>query len=68
MLLLRGTKKLRERVTGPIAAADDESTTALGDWFATVLFWRPQVALLVNRRTFIPVFMELAPSASLRVP
>lgn len=34
------------------------------------VFWRPQVALLVNARTFIPVFIELAPAAKLldRVP
>jgi len=51
VLIVRGTKKLRDRVKGPLAAADAESTTTLGDWFATVLFWRPQVALLVNERT-----------------
>ncbi|MEX2487714.1 MAG: hypothetical protein WD377_08870, partial [Nitriliruptoraceae bacterium] len=38
------------------------STTTLGDWFATALFWRLQVALLVNACTFIPAFMELAPN------
>ena len=43
----------------------EASTTALGDWFATALFWRPQVALLVNTQTFVPVFMELAPAAKL---
>lgn len=34
-------------------------------WFTTALFWRPQVALLINTRTFVPVFMELAPAATL---
>ncbi len=70
MLVVRGTKKLRDRVKGAPAGDDDVSTTALGDWFATALFWRPQVALLVNARTFIPVFIELAPAAKLldRVP
>lgn len=65
MLLIRGTKKLRDRVKGAPAAEAEESTTALGDWFANALFWRPQVALLVNSRTLIPVFMELAPAATL---
>lgn len=65
MLVIRGTKKLRDRVKGSAAADDDVSTTELGDWFATALFWRPQVALLVNTRTFLPVFMELAPAAAL---
>lgn len=65
MLVVRGTKKLRDRVKGAPAGDGDESTTALGDWFANALFWRPQVALLVNRRTLLPVFMELAPAATL---
>ena len=29
------------------------------------MFWRPQVALLVNQRTLLPVFTELAPAATL---
>ncbi len=47
------------------AGAGDVSTTLLGDWFATALFWKPQVALLVNERTLLPVFMPLAPAATL---
>jgi hypothetical protein len=46
VLVVRGAKKLRERAKGPAAQPDDESTTVLGEWFATALFWRPQVALL----------------------
>lgn len=65
MLVVRGTKKLRDRVKGALAVDGDVSTTALGDWFANALFWRPQVALLVNTRTLLPVFMELAPAATL---
>ncbi len=65
MLVVRGTKKLRDRVKGSPAREGDGSTTELGDWFATALFWRPQVALLVNTRTFLPVFMELAPAATM---
>lgn len=65
MLLVRGTKKLRDRVKGAPAGDGDESTTSLGDWFATALFWRPHVALLVNSRTLLPVFLELAPAAAL---
>lgn len=37
----------------------------IGDWFATALFWRPQVALVVNARTFRPVFTPLAPAPKL---
>ena len=52
------------------ASAGDVSTTRLGDWFATALFWKPQVALLVNERTLLPLYMPLAPAATLldRVP
>jgi len=65
MLVIRGTKKLRDRVKAPAAGDDALSTTELGDWFATALFWRPQVAMLVSTRTFVPVFLELAPAATL---
>jgi len=65
VLVVRGTKKLRDRVKGAPSADGVESTNALGDWSANALFWRPQVALLVNSRTLLPVFMELAPTATL---
>jgi hypothetical protein len=70
VLVVRGTKKLRHRVNGTPAVEGDASTTALGDWFGNALFWRPQVVLLVNSRTLVPVFTELAPAATLldRVP
>lgn len=65
VLVIRGTKKLRDRMKGAPTADGADSTTALGDWFANALFWRPQVALLVNSRTLLPVLMELAPAATL---
>lgn len=70
MLVVRGTKKLRDRLNAPPAGADDESSTALGDWYANVLFWRPQAVLLANTRTLLPVFVPLAPAAALldRIP
>lgn len=71
MLVVRGTKKLRDRLgRAAIAEPGDASTTVLGDWFATALFWRPQVAMLVNQRTLLPVFLPLAPAATLvdRIP
>ena len=70
MLVVRGTKKLRDRVKGAVAGAGDESSTVLGDWFANPLFWKPQAVLLVNQRTLLPVFMPLAPAATLleRIP
>ena len=63
MVIIRGTRKFLHRVGGP-REPDTASTTRLGDWFATVLFWRPQVALFVNATTLLPVFMPLAPAAT----
>ena len=63
MFTVRGTKKFLDRVGRPIADPPS-STTVLGDWYANVLFWRPQVALFVNVTSFFPVLMPLAPSAS----
>jgi hypothetical protein len=37
----------------------------LGQWYATALFWKPQVALFVNEPTLLPVLMPLAPAATL---
>lgn len=64
MYQLHCTKKLLDRVK-PELTAGGESTTRLGNWYATALMWRPQVALLVNERTLIPVLMPLAPAATL---
>ncbi|TDE29981.1 hypothetical protein [Actinomadura sp. 6K520] len=65
MLLVRATKKLLDRVGPPNAEPEAEYTTLLGQWYATALFWRPQVALLVNEPTLLPVLMPLAPAATL---
>ncbi|MBF6070021.1 DUF6933 domain-containing protein [Nocardia farcinica] len=65
MLIVRATKKLL-RLAGPsIARDDDRGTTSLGPWYATVLFWRPRIVLLVNETTLLPVLLPLAPMATL---
>jgi hypothetical protein len=65
VLIVRATKKLL-RLTGPSTAADgDRGTTLLGPWYATVLFWRPRVVLLVNESTLLPVLLPLVPAATL---
>ncbi len=64
MFHLHCTKKLLDRIK-PEIAEPGHSDTALGNWYATVLFWKPQVALLVSERTLLPVLMPLAPAASL---
>lgn len=65
MLTVFGTKKLLDRIKPLIVAPDGTSSTTLGNWYATVLFWKPQVALLVNERTLLPVLMPLAPASDL---
>jgi hypothetical protein len=65
VLVIHATKKLRDRLKTAPPHGVEASTTALGDWYATALFWRPQVALFVNETTLLPVLVPLAPSASL---
>ena len=65
MLIVRATKKLRQRLGSAVPRDDEPSTTLLGDWYATVLPWRPrQLILLVNEQTLLPVLMPLAPAAT----
>jgi hypothetical protein len=65
VFVVHATKKLLTRVGSPGQDAASRSSTALGDWYATALFWSPQVALFVNEPTLLPVLMPLAPAATL---
>jgi Domain of unknown function (DUF6933) len=64
VFVVRGTRKFLDRVRGPTGAPIEQSTTALGDWYATVLFWKPQVGLFVNESTLLPVLVPFAPAAT----
>lgn len=64
MLIVRATKKLLDRVGPPTLQGGEESTTILGQWYATALFWRPQAVLIVNEQTLLPVLIPLAPAAT----
>jgi hypothetical protein len=64
MFTLHCTRKLLDRIH-PELVAPCSPTTGLGNWYATALFWKPQMALLVNERTLLPVVMPLAPAATL---
>jgi hypothetical protein len=64
MFVVHATKKVLDRCGGP-SLSDGPTTTALGDWYATALFWQPQVALFVNEPTRLPVFVPLASAATL---
>lgn len=65
MLIVRATKKLLDRLGPPTLQEGEQSTALLGQWYATALFWKPQIALLVNEPTLLPVLMPLAPAATL---
>ena len=65
VVIVHGTRKFLDRVRTPAAGPDDGSTTSLGSWYATVLFWRSQVALFVNEATLLPVLVPFAPATSL---
>jgi hypothetical protein len=65
VLIVRATQKLLQRVGPPTLQDGEQSTTLLGEWYATALFWKPQVALLVNEPTLLPALMPLAPAATL---
>ena len=60
MFYLHCTKKLLDRIKPDIAPPGD-TDTVLGNWYATALFWKPQVALLVSERTLLPVLMGRVP-------
>ena len=59
---IHAPKKLLDRVKQPVVGPVIEPTTALGNWYATVLLWKPQAALLVNERTLVPALVPLAPA------
>jgi hypothetical protein len=63
---VHGTKKFLDRVPDkPIPAPGlQPSTTILGPWYATVLFWNQHVALFVNEPTRLPLFVPLAPGTT----
>ncbi len=71
MYTLRCTAKLLARL-GPVTeVARDEPTTALGDWYATLVHApRMQVVLLVSERTLMPLVVPAREAHTLveRIP
>lgn len=66
MFHLHCTRKLRDRLGHqPTSVPESTPASTLGHWYATVLFWRPQVVLCVNERTLLPVLIPLVPAATL---
>jgi len=64
MFTVHATKKLLDRVKQPVVEPLVEPTNALGNWYATAIFWKPQVALFVDEQT-LPVLVPLAPATTL---
>jgi hypothetical protein len=66
VVIVRATRKLLQRLGQAPTVDSGRSTARLGDWYATVLPWRPrQVALFVSEHTPLPVLMPLAPTGTL---
>jgi len=67
MVTLRCTKKLRDKLpaSAPNAPSNQPSTTALGDWYITILHTRPKHLLLcVSERSRLAVLFPAAPLAT----
>ena len=64
MYTLHCTKKLLDRIKHPVAPPAPEPSTKLGNWYATAVFWKPQIVLAVNERTLLPVVLPLAPATT----
>ena len=62
---VHGTKKLLDRIRPLVSDPTPVSAGILSNWYATALFWKPQLALFVHEETLLPVLMPLAPSSSL---
>jgi len=62
--MLRCTGKLLKRFGGPTKIASPiEPSTRLGDWYAHLLFKRPQIVLCVSERTLLPVLVPARDAA-----
>lgn len=61
---IRCTRKLLRRL--PVTADPPASTTLLGDWYANILFSRPQQLLVcVSERTLLPIVLPAKESQTL---
>jgi len=67
MFTLRCTAKLRKRLATSEDTASSPPSTRLGDWYAHLLFTRPQLVLCVSERTLLPALIP-ARDGSLLVP
>lgn len=71
MLVVRCTAKLLRRLQAEPDLRPANSTTGLGDWYATVLPWRPRhLVMLVNEASRLPVVLPAREISTLgqRIP
>jgi hypothetical protein len=62
---LRCTRKLLRRTDEPPTSEAVSPTTVLGDWYANLLYLRPQqLVLAMNERTLLCVLIPAAPAAT----
>ena len=63
MVTLRCTQKLLRRVSEQPNVSPPRPTTLLGDWYANILFSKPQqLVVFVSERTLLPVMVPLKES------
>lgn len=66
MYTLRCTQKLLRAGVRETTGLAEPATTALGDWYANVLFSRPQrLVVCVSEVTRLPVVLPASPAATL---
>ena len=66
MVTLRCTQKLLRRLGVPAKVEVPPPTTVLGDWYATLVHWRPQqLVLCLNERALLAVLVPARPGKSL---
>jgi len=64
MVTIRCTQKLLRRVVA--AESSSVPTTVLGDWYANILFTRPeQLVVCVSERSLLPVVVAARPATAL---
>ena len=65
MYTLRCTRKLLTRIDERPSSEVVTATTALGDWYANLLYLRPQqLVLAMNERTLVCALVPAAPAAT----
>jgi len=57
MIAIRCTQKLLKRSSSPTTDTPPVPTSLLGNWYANILFSRPQLVLCISERSLLPVVL-----------